>query len=76
VTASVRHTKQPQMALAVSVAGKRALGDTGMWVWSRKNSTADITPIQASTLALLGAQAEKVRRPTKRTDDSRVVVMA
>lgn len=69
VTASVRHTRQPQMASAVSVAGKRPLADTGMWVWSRKNSASDITPVQAATLALWGAQAEKVKRPAKKRRD-------
>lgn len=55
----LRHLAQPQLSVSVSVAGKRNLSDTGMWVWSRKSSTADITPIQAATLALIGAQADK-----------------
>ena len=76
VTGSVRHTKQGQMDAAVAVAGKRPLGDTGMWVWSRKTSTADITPIQSATLALFGAQNVAVKRPgSGRTSGREAVVM-
>ena len=65
VTGSLWHIGQPQLSAAALSAGKRALGDTGMWVWSRKTADSDITPIQASTLALIGAQAEKPARPGK-----------
>lgn len=75
VTGWLWHIGQPQLTSAALSAGKRALGDTGMWVWSRKTAESDITPIQAGTLALIGAQNAKVKRPTKRTDDARVVVM-
>lgn len=64
---TVHHLAQPQLSAAVQVAGKRALGDTGMWVFSRKSAAADITPIQAATLALLGAQRSRVRRPIRGT---------
>lgn len=57
VVGSVRHIRQPQLDYSVSVAGKRPLGDTGMWVFSRRTATADITPVQAVNLALWGAQA-------------------
>lgn len=63
VTGGVRHIDQPQLSAAALSAGKRALGDTGMWVWSRKSATSDITPIQAATLALHGAQATRPKRP-------------
>ncbi len=63
VVGAVHHIGQPQLDYAVSLAGKRPLGDTGMWVFSRKLATADITPVQAVTLALWGAQQTKVRRP-------------
>ena len=33
-------------------ATKRPLGDA--WAWSRKNSTVDISPLVAATLALWG----------------------
>lgn len=64
ITADVRHLDQPQLNTAALSAGKRALGDTGMWVWSRRSATSDITPIQAATLALHGAQSTNVTRPT------------
>jgi phage terminase large subunit-like protein len=60
ITGAVHHLRQPQVNAALAAAGKRALGDTGMWVWSRKTAAADITPIQAATLALWGAQSENV----------------
>lgn len=59
----LHHIDQPQLNGAALSAGKRALGDTGMWVWSRKSAESDITQIQAATLALHGAQASKVRKP-------------
>ena len=65
VTGWLHHIDQPQLNAAALSAGKRALGDTGMWVWSRKSAESDITPIQAGTLALIGAQASKVRKPAR-----------
>lgn len=63
VTGWLWHIGQPQFTAAALPAGKRPLGDTGMWVWSRKTAESDITPIQAGTLALIGAQQTKVRKP-------------
>ena len=63
VTGGLHHIGQPQLSAAALSAGKRPLGDTGMWVWSRKSSTSDITPIQAATLALAGAQSSTVKKP-------------
>ncbi|WP_406083099.1 hypothetical protein OHA01_26320 [Micromonospora zamorensis] len=63
VTGWLWHIAQPQFTSAALPAGKRPLGDTGMWVWSRKTAESDITPIQAGTLALIGAQQTRVRRP-------------
>lgn len=65
VTGWLWHIGQPQLTAAAMAAGKRALGDTGMWVWSRRAATSDITPIQAATLALIGAQASRPRRPMR-----------
>src|SRR5699024_11537455 len=63
VSGDVKHIRQGQLGTAVAGAGKRAFGnDSGMWVWSRKSAAVDITPVQAVTLALLGAQAEQIRR--------------
>lgn len=63
VTGWLHHLGQPQLTAAALAAGKRPLGDTGMWVWSRKTADSDITPIQAGTLALIGAQNTKVKAP-------------
>jgi phage terminase large subunit-like protein len=63
VTGSLWHLGQPQLTAAALAAGKRPLGDTGMWVWSRKTAESDITPIQAGTYALVGAQNLNVKKP-------------
>ncbi len=63
VSGTVHHIGQPQLSTAALAAGKRPLGDTGMWVWSRKTAQSDITPIQACTLALIGTLDSKPRRP-------------
>lgn len=75
VTGWLRHIGQPQFTAAALAAGKRGLGDTGMWVWSRRTAESDITPIQAATLALIGAQAERhdVKQPTSTGRGRRVV---
>lgn len=78
VTGQVRHTKQPQMDHAVSVAGKRKLRDTGMWVFSRASASSDITPILAATLALWASQLDKAKRPLRgdgRSSGRRAVVL-
>jgi hypothetical protein len=74
VAGSIWHIDQPQFTAAALAAGKRPLGDTGMWVWSRKTAESDITPIQAATLALIGAQATKAPRPTPSRSGGRKVV--
>jgi hypothetical protein len=58
---SVVHTGQPQVTAALAVARKRELA--GGSAWSQKNSASDITPVEACTFALWGAQSSKVRRP-------------
>lgn len=75
VTGWLHHIGQPQFTAAALAAGKRALGDTGMWVWSRKAAESDITPIQAGTLALIGARAQSqdVRKPTRTGRGRRVI---
>lgn len=70
IDGSVRHLGQPQLDMAVEVAGKRILADTGMWVWSRSTSAAVITPIQSATWALIGAQRSRVRRPGGATNQT------
>jgi phage terminase large subunit-like protein len=68
----LRHTDQPQMNVALSLARKRPLA--GAWAWNRKDATADITPVVAATLALWGAQKDDVERPTRR-QGTRTAVM-
>lgn len=64
VTGWLHHTDQPQLTAAAQAAGKRMIGDSGTWVFSRKSATSDITPIQSATYALWGAQnPNKVYRP-------------
>lgn len=49
----VRHLGQPELRAALKGAAQRPLGDA--WAWSRRNSSADITPLVSATLALWGA---------------------
>jgi len=46
---SVRHRASPEVEAALAGAEKRFTGD--MWLWSRKNSTVDISALVAVTLA-------------------------
>lgn len=71
---SLRHTDQPQMNVALSVARKRTISGGG-WAWNRKDAASDITPIVAATLALWGAQNDNVKRPAARTSQRRAVVL-
>lgn len=74
INGTLFHIDQPQFTAAALAASKRPLGDTGMWVWSRKTAESDITPIQAGTLALIGAQATRAPRPTPSRTGGRKVV--
>lgn len=49
---TVKHVGQPELRSALRGAATRAVGDA--WVWSRKNSHVDITPLVSCTLALWG----------------------
>jgi hypothetical protein len=49
----VRHLGSPELASAIRGADTSPMGDA--WRWSRKRSTADITPLVAATEALWGA---------------------
>jgi hypothetical protein len=70
---TIRHTDQPQLNVALSVARKRSLGSG--WAWNRKDATSDITPIVSATLALWGAQKDDVKRPTRRSGSRTAVVL-
>jgi hypothetical protein len=50
-----RHIGQKPLTDAAEGARTRDLGDA--WAWSHKNSSADITPIEAVTLARMGLLA-------------------
>jgi hypothetical protein len=49
----LRHLGSGELASALRGATRRSLGDA--WAWSRKNSTVDISPLVAATLALWSA---------------------
>ena len=49
---ALRHLGGLELRHAVKGATKRPLGDA--WAWSRRNSTVDISPLVAATLALWG----------------------
>lgn len=75
VTGWLHHIGQPQLDTAVQVAGKRALGDTGMWVFSRKTAVADITSVQAAALGLWLAQNGKASSRAGRSSSGRQAVV-
>ncbi len=52
VTEQLRHRGQAQLDIALVAASTRQLGD--VWVWDRKGSPLDISPITSATLALWG----------------------
>jgi hypothetical protein len=52
---------QPMLDAAVDGAREKPSGD-GLWLWSLKNSTADITPLQVVTLAAWAAMGRKKKR--------------
>jgi len=52
---AIRHLGTTELRNAVGAAQTRPLGDA--WAWSRKNSTANIAPLVAVTLALSGIAA-------------------
>lgn len=74
VVGDVFHIDQPQLTAAALAATKRDLGDTGMWVWSRRAATTDITPVQSCTYALIGAQMSRPKRPDAAREKRKVVV--
>lgn len=67
VTGFIWHIDQPQLNQAALTAKKRMLADSGLWVWHRASAESDITPIQSATLALIGAQKDRPKRPVRGT---------
>ncbi len=67
---TVRHPDQAYFNTAVEAARKRLSGDG--WVWGRRHSASDITPVVAATLALHGFMTG---RPRTRAGSGRVVVL-
>lgn len=56
--ATLVHLGQPPLAVAVAQAEKRVLMDS--WAWSKRSSSADISPLVAATLALWGRRHVEV----------------
>jgi hypothetical protein len=54
----MRHLGDPLLEKALTGAERRDVGD-GAWLWSRKNSLVDISPLVASTIALWAAATPK-----------------
>lgn len=75
IMGGLHHIPLPQLTSAASIVGKRPLGDTGMWVFSRKTATSDITQIQAANLALWAAQKTRTKKPSGRRTGRRAVVL-
>lgn len=66
----LRHTGQPQLTHSLNSARRRSIGDR--WVWNRKSTDSDITPIVAATLAVWGTTSRKVKaRTSGRTSSGR-----
>jgi len=51
----LRHLGDPDILLALDGAATRSYGDA--WLWARRTSTADVTPLVAATNALHAAVA-------------------
>jgi hypothetical protein len=67
-----RHLGTPELVTALAGAVKRPLGES--WAWSRKNSTADISPLVAVTLAY-GAWAAREPETPFDLDDYRIAAI-
>ena len=61
----LRHLAQPELNVAVDAARRRKVGDA--WAWHRRDTSADISPLVALTLAVEGLNEEPPRRKTGRS---------
>jgi hypothetical protein len=68
-TGTLRHPGHPALTSAVAGAVKRSVGDR--WAWGRRQSTGDVSMLEAATLALWGTAA---KRPSKYEDADLVVL--
>jgi hypothetical protein len=57
VEGTLHHLGTPELLAALDGAAKRPLGDA--WVWSRKSSSVDISPLVAVTLAFWGIHTQE-----------------
>jgi hypothetical protein len=57
----VRHATYPELETAVNGAVRRLVGDR--WAWGRKVSTADISTLEAATLAVWSAMLPEAPKP-------------
>jgi hypothetical protein len=69
----LHHIDQTPLTAAIQGARKRPLGDA--WAWNRKDSSTDITPLVAVTLALQGHSETAANRPPSR-GKGRVIALA
>ena len=60
-----RHTGQVELNMAVDAARRRKVGDA--WAWHRRDTSVDISPLVALTLAVHGLKEEPPRRKTGRS---------
>lgn len=60
----LRHLAQPELAIAVDAARRRKVGDA--WAWHRRDTSQDISPLVAATLAIHGLKEEPPRRKSGR----------
>jgi hypothetical protein len=62
VEGSVRHLGTEELTAAIDSAIKRHVGD--VWLWNRRSSSNDISPLVAVTLALWGLANQSEHKPT------------
>ena len=67
VTEQLRHLGQNRLDVALKFASARQLGDT--WVWDRKGSPVDISPMTSVTLALWGLSTSRPSAPAIAVSD-------
>ena len=58
---AIAHRGDPVLDAAAAGAGRRPVGDG--WVWSRRTSTAEVSPLTAASLALWAHQHRPGPRP-------------